>query len=494
MSIYNVVGNSLQNAFSVNGVSMTKLYDVFGNDIFGGDAPPSPGDYDEWTTEYEHTILLARNDWAEEYRADSTIVPFVVTTDQHTLLDDTINGSKFGGALYKYLSKAVNWDEVSASLTLGDVCGSYFSASSLTSMNQKLSVIPSSKRIDVPGNHDVAGAQDYPETMDSIFTYYFNNSEYPDFSRFEKRGFETMVDQVHHIRYVVLSSWYYNIGDTMASYRISSDGIEWLIDILGSDSENDIVIVSHIQPAPGEQITINPQVDGHPYCVAYRGWQAVGGNNLKMQNLLLARKNKTNGTITDADGVIHSFDFSGCTTDLLCTLHGHEHSDRIMYHCGVPTYLFDSYAKSSTGNHPMYFGNIDRTQQRIHLWKVETNNTFQEIIVPFTPHINPCTGIAYPDGQKNVTLTVGESMTLTPIISTEYEDDGTYPTWYPGSYAVRLYPKGPIKSTYVSAVNKWLNGGIITGNKAGTSIVTVWCGPFSDVCNVTVVDPPEEET
>lgn len=492
MSIYDVAGNSLQNIFAVNGEPLAKLYDVLGNDIFGGDTPPSPGDYDEWTTEYEHTILRARNEWATEYRADNAIIPFVTTTDQHGLLDSTVAGSENGGALYKYLSKAIKWDEVSASLTLGDVCGNYFSDSSLMSMNQKLSVIPSSKRIDVPGNHDVNGIRDDAEFMNEVFTYYFDNSAYNEFSRFENRGFETMVDSVRHIRYVVLGSWYYTAGASMSSYRISTEAIDWLIDVLESDLENDIIIVSHIQPSNRSKRETRPPVDGQVYRIYYGRTQAVGGDNLKMQDLLIARKNKTSGTITDSDGVVHSFDFSGCTTDLVCTLHGHEHNDKIHYDCGVPSCIFDSYRHNSL--RPAYLGNIDRARQRIHIWKIENNCTIQQIIVPFVEHYNPCTGIAYPDEQKNVTLTVGESMTLTPIISTEYEDDGTYPVWVQDGFTVRLKPAGKISQEYVSVVNKGLNGGIITGNKAGTSVVYVWCGSFSDICYVTVVAPPEEET
>lgn len=494
MSVYNKSGSLLETVYGVSGLSLLKAYAIDGTVVFDNTVPPSSDDYNIWTTEYEHTILLARDSWAAEYRADNTIVPFIVTTDQHGFMDNTVNGSKYCGALYTYLAKAVKWNEISASFNLGDVCGSHYSASTMESMRAKLSVVPGNKQINTPGNHDMDGIRDDAEAMDNLFTYYFDNSDYNDFSRFEKRGFETMVDPVRHIRYVVLGSWYYTTGASMASYRISTEAIDWLIEILSSDNENDIVIVSHIQPANGSKRTTRPQVDGKIYRIAYSGYNAVGGDSLRMQDLLLARKNKTSGSLTDADAVVHTFDFSNCTTDLVCTLHGHTHADLLHYHCGVPTYTFDSYAKSSSGGHPMYFGNIDRTQQRIHLWKVETNNTIQQIIIPFTEHYNPCTGIAYPDNQKNVTLTVGESMVLTPIISTEYEDDGTYPAWYPDAFTVRLSPSGAVSNTYVSAVNNGLNGGLITAKKAGTSVVKTWCGSFSDICYVTVVDPPEEET
>jgi hypothetical protein len=71
-------------------------------------------------------------------------------------------------------------------------------------------------------------------------------------------------------------------------------------------------------------------------------------------------------TITDSDGVAHDYDFSGCTTDLLCSLHGHTHHDGYLYLNGtLLVSTFDWFADTT-----FFFVLIDREDNQLNVWKV----------------------------------------------------------------------------------------------------------------------------
>ncbi len=86
--------------------------------------------------------------------------------------------------------------------------------------------------------------------------------------------------------------------------------------------------------------------------------------------LFNARKNKTSGTVTDSEGVDHTFDFSGCTTDILCGLHGHTHIDAYNYVGGTETGLMNVSFDWFDGN-TVHFVLIDRVNKKLNVWKVE---------------------------------------------------------------------------------------------------------------------------
>ena len=82
MSVYNKGGTSLSSVYGNTGSSLSEAYDVSGTQVFGGGG----SDYDEWSTEYQHTILQARDAWKSKYRADDSVVPLILHTDQHRRL------------------------------------------------------------------------------------------------------------------------------------------------------------------------------------------------------------------------------------------------------------------------------------------------------------------------------------------------------------------------------------------------------------------------
>ena len=475
MSVYGKSGTELNVVYDTQGISLSEAFDIDGLQVFGGTTPtppPSEDDYNEYSNQYQYQILQARNAWASAYRADSDAVPFVASTDQHGWL--TV--SRGGKALYDYLGLAVNWTECSASMNLGDVCGAAYTESSLNQMQTTFANIPSAKQINIAGNHDVYDLQLDSDAMDTMFDTYFNNSSYSNCTRFEHRGFETMIDTVHKVRYVNIGTWYYNTQVTY-DHRISPDAISWLINVLSSVDNYDIVILSHIAPFArsvghnynDQFVFIYPAVDGDTLKCAKQVKSEPTHFKITIDEIISARKNKTSGTFTDGDDETHSYDFISCTSDVLCTIDGHYHQDWYTYCTGVPSISLDAYGYD---DHPFYFGLIDRTNEYVKFWKVGRTETYV-YTVPFEEHVNPCTAIAL--DQSTVTISVGETITLTPTFSTENQDDGRYPEWF------------AVWRSFTASVAT-VQDGVVTGVSAGTATIRASCGTLYDECVVTVVE------
>lgn len=384
MSVYNVNGTELSKIYSTT-VSLNKAYDIDGDLVFGTD----DSDYNEYSTEYQHTILQARDAWKTEYRADETIVPLILTTDQHQYLNSAHKPT------FDYLGLAIKWNEISASLNLGDVCGAVYTPTTLNAMLTCLSSIPKAKQINVAGNHDVqlnkeeGSSYAYAPLTDELFhtlqETYFNNSSYGGNQsnvRYGFKGMESVVDDAHHIKFCIFAIWYTR-GNPWYQYYAGSEAIEAMISMLSSVDDNDIIVLSHIQPYKDKTMRFNPAVDGKE---ASHGESSPGnanlGYNLALDQLFSDRKAKRSGSIDDIDGVSHSYDFTGCTSDLLCCLSGHSHTDYTLYDPDgkVPAVVFDAYRYD---NVPAYFVNVDRTRQRLNVWKFDQSNNIYNFQVPF---------------------------------------------------------------------------------------------------------------
>ena len=464
MSAYQLDGTSISNLYNIDAELLSHAYDIEGNDILGGVTPSE--DYDEYSNEYQYAILQARNAWATAYRADDDTVPFVLSTDQHGRL----TAAKGGKALYDYLGLAVKWNEASASMNLGDTCGSKYTESTLNAMQTSFDSIPNSKQINIAGNHDVHGLQTDPTALNKLFDDYFNNSAYNDCTRFEHRGFATMIDEAHKIRYVTVGTWDY-ISGVYYDHRISPSAIEWLIQTLSSVDNYDVVILSHISVCISSEMmtVIYPAVDGDILKCAKQTKTEPSHYKIAIDELILARKNKTQGTYEDGDGVMHSYDFRNCTSDVLCTLNGHYHQDWYVYRAGVPSISLDAYGYDE---HPFYLGLIDRTNECVKFWKIGESHTYV-YTVPFEEHVNPCTAVSL--NQSTATIRIGESITLTPTFTCQYQDDGTYPSWF------------ATWRSYTTSVASVLDG-VVTGLAVGTSRIRASVGSLYDECVVTVTE------
>lgn len=361
MSVYNNLGEIIS-PYNINGLSCS-AYDVYGNLL--------TGDYNVATSDYERSILTARNEWITEAREDSSIVPIIIHTDQHDRL--TVNDT-----LFPYLAKAVSWNEISACIGLGDA--SNYSVTAFQNMETCLSVIPKNKQINIWGNHDTW----YGSVNDNILqeehlttlNTYFDNSNYNGNHKYNDYGIEYMIDEARKIKFVVIGGWEYDhdLGG-YSHYVIGSDSMDYIIEMLSQNDGYDIVILSHVQPFRNQTAsswTHPPVEDGESQ--GGGGGMSVGVGvvvvtETQLDKMLIDRQNRASGTVKDSYGNEHPYNFTGCTTDILCCFSGHEHCDKYMWQNeNIPVYLFDAYAYD---NHPFYFVNVDRTKERLNVWKVD---------------------------------------------------------------------------------------------------------------------------
>ena len=358
--------------------------DLLGNPVSAVDLHGNPlGDYNVASSDYERAILTARDAWMAEARADDTIVPLVVHTDQHGRL--TANN-----ALFAYLGKAVPWADASACIGLGDA--SNYSVAAFRAMSECLSCIPRNRQINIWGNHDTwyGTVNDNilgPEHL-SALNPYFDNSAYNGNHRYNDYGIEYMIDEARRIKYVVIGGWEYDhaLGG-YSHYNIGSGSMAGIIDMLSQADGYDIVLLSHIQPFAGQVASdwLHPPVEEG----AQGGGGGMSGNvgtvvnraETTLDQMLIARKNKGSGTVKDSFGGVHSYDFTGCNSDLICCFAGHEHCDKYMWQGGnIPVYLFDGYAYD---NHPIYLVNIDRARERLNIWKIDDTPMVYHYQIPF---------------------------------------------------------------------------------------------------------------
>lgn len=389
MSVYNKSGTELEALYGISGDSLESAYDIAENEVFS--AGGSSGDYDEWSTDYQHTILQARDQWAEAYREDATIIPFVVSTDQHRYL-------KYSKSIYDYLVLALKWSEVSCSMNLGDTCGAIYNTTDLNYMLSCFGNIPKNKQINVAGNHDQQTSKDegssyaYKAIDNDTFTVlqntYFNNSQYDDGTtnvRYGNRGNEYVIDKAHGIKWCIFTTWYYNDnGQVYYDPQLSGEAADAWISMLSANDGYDIIVLSHITPYYHTQWNI-PAVDGNEASVKEGARGTIHKINPRDQiNVMLAdRKAKRSGSIVDYDGNIHTYDFSGCTSDILCIFAGHSHADGYQYSAdgNVPCVVFDAMGYDA---HPIYLVNVDRTNEKVDVWKIGDDSTIYTYSVPFT--------------------------------------------------------------------------------------------------------------
>lgn len=345
--------------FDIKGNVISTIYDMYGGavgtDTDGEPIPPAT------MTDYQTAIINARDAWTDD--ADDQTIPLIISTDQHGYW----TAAK---PMFEFLASYLSWGRISADINLGDCCGGVYSTQDLTSMVLSTRKIPAAKKILVPGNHD-AWIKDgstrlpTPEEWDTMYAdSYFNNSAYgTDYQRGEQ-GIETMVDTAHHVRYVTLNCWDDYYGD-YAKYHQSPGMIDDIIRYLSIADGNDVIVLTHVHMLAGAYAKNYPAVDGNE-ASSTSGAYKDSGMDIGLDTIYAARKNKTAGTYTDAEGVAHPYDFRGCNSDLLCVLAGHVHIDRFT-HAPMLLAEFDAMGYDA---HPVYFVNIDRSNNRLNAWKV----------------------------------------------------------------------------------------------------------------------------
>lgn len=350
----------------------------------------------EGTATFAELFQKVKNEVMDEYRGNMDKIPFILCTDQHGSLSSY-------PAVFQAISSCVNWYDISKFFNLGDTVttswGTFVESTDefttngqLESMINVFAPIPMDKQVNVFGNHDTwcgkQGATGYRVLPLNLLAPYFRNAHG---HRMSNAGYFVVKDDYFNIKYIVVSGYEYNeaAGEVRTYSSASTRQISWLIDELGVDDGYDIVMVSHEPLKPDwAGRTFESQHSGVSSSVnASSRWAYIDTDAI-----FLARKNKTAGTFTDRSGVVHTFDYSGLTGNLLCGLDGHLHYDCSQY-MGNDELLCESFGSFNGSNGGfLYFGLIDRENERLNIWKIShTGLYYENYQVPFSIPANAAT-------------------------------------------------------------------------------------------------------
>lgn len=330
------------------------------------------------TTTFEGVLEQAKNAWMLEYGGNVNKLPVIIHTDQHGWL---ANGQTIGD-VFDTISGMVNWYDISKVINLGDTANSYDNPDDLTAGSTTLenyldamSEVPYSKRIEIFGNHDLAyfvdGVLTFIDSEQSYLQPYFRNI----FARkTNNNGYFVVKDDNFNVKYVVISGFEVDkeIGNGNG-YIMSGKQIAWMIEELQKADGYDVIILSHV-PLWKRATETNP-IDGTTSSTSYSVDAAID-----MDALYAARKNKTSGSVTDRYGITHDYDFSNCNGELLCSLHGHNHSDGYAY--TGDSVLSATFQNFYASPRCLYLVLVDRSNRQLNVWKVDSTPQYQNYQIP----------------------------------------------------------------------------------------------------------------
>lgn len=340
-------------------------YAVSSTSLLGSDAAEDTATVYGLASGFAAAVDEAREEWMCAYGGDWRKIPLIVTTDQH---------GRMNSGLFNMLGRVLSLHDLSKVINLGDtVTDEWWDADAehpllrcdaLEAWCESVKDIPLSRQLNVFGNHDTwyhnytdAGnpvGTRYPSSQAQLNQYFRNIYA----RRGNNNGYFAVTDDAFNVKYVVISGFEYKDGSS--ALRVSTAQMTWLIEELSRNDGYDVVLVSHV---PLHYKTAEMSFpDGAP--TSEQEFRVFG---IDTDALFAARKNKSSGTVTDSDGVQHSYDFSACETPLLCALHGHTHIDAYNYVGGsLLSYSFDRFDGGT-----VFFVLLDRAAQKLMIWKVE---------------------------------------------------------------------------------------------------------------------------
>lgn len=168
----------------------------------------------------------------------------------------------------------------------------------------------------------------------------------------------------HAVKYLCLDLYDHWDSNGSQPYTTSATA-KWMIEELSKKDELDIVLLMH-EPT---MLTYKKRGDSSYTTMTQ------SANMTALFNLFLARKNKTSGTYTAADGTTHSYDFANTDSELLCMLSGHWHDEEYSDADGMTVYVQDWAGANKYGGS---FGLIDRENNLLRIFSFDSVNGVKE--------------------------------------------------------------------------------------------------------------------
>lgn len=318
-------------------------------------------------------MQYAVNQFMEEHSGNMRLIPVMVYTDMH-ILDTSKSVS-----LFNLAADILPEKEMSAYISLGDIVNDKWTDNAEFGLlkNNELEhfltvtgALPKDKRIDVFGNHDTwyvptGGALTYVPNLKYLSPYFNNSAQRRIETCPDNSGNMVIYDGYYMVKYIVIADWDYT---NYAYPAVSTTHWNWIISELSKVDNYDIIILSHIPLWIDENTAIDPFTGN---TIGVDGTVGFVFQNHDADVLWTGRKNKTAGIFTDASGTQHSYDFTNCKGNLLCSFHGHQHKDEYQYVGGeLLEMLYGNFSVHSK----IYFSLIDREERKLKTWRWTDND------------------------------------------------------------------------------------------------------------------------
>ena len=335
MAIYSINGDALTDAYDATGVSLTEAYNIQGEEIFGGSSPTPSDKYGRilnWTISaggWQTNADAQYEVFKTSLQSTPNAIPIFISTDDHG-----------GGAMqeHRWFHNHNVTDNLEAiNINLGDVCVDTFQPTILTEMDLETKWVRN--YFGIGGNHDVKYGNIEPTTS-SLREYFARANCFECVpTTFDTSASYVVYDTIHNVKFVAMDA-YTRVGEgyTMPHPFITQATMNWLISVLSVD-DYDIIFMTH---EPYQGVTYTAYDMSNPPSITADG-TATYSQSQCVWELLKARKNRRSGTVTDDEGVSHSYDFTNCTKDLIVSLHGHTHALRYAKEDNTVTIAFNRF-------------------------------------------------------------------------------------------------------------------------------------------------------
>lgn len=346
MATYDINGNVISGAVTPEEVSEAYLEAIASGKIKVGAVIGATLSYSNVSSETEAGIKNAYAQMLEKYSMlGAKAIPFFATADQH------------GTGFERHrLANNIDVDGLEfVNIGLGDVSPSGWHDDIMNSAFSRTKQIKNF--INVVGNHDAN--YDSEKLEPSKISKVFRTTNLSRVNANDSSTNYVAYDSFRNVKYVVIDPYVINADGTGHTKALTGNAIDFIIEELTKNDGYDIVILTH----------------WYLGTTGTDGWKNRDGSDytsttdnifLNIGQMCSARRNKTAGTITDVDGVSHSYDFSSCESRLLCCLHGHEHAEMYTHLVGMLMYCVN-FAVSGYS----VFGLIDRENDKLYIWQTK---------------------------------------------------------------------------------------------------------------------------
>lgn len=364
MAVYDINGNELLTVYGRYGATLTQAYDVYGNPLLSG------GGGDEWvkTILPYDTNYIINTAWLTSantqrdalialYNQTDDGIPFFIQSDGHGRKNE---GNKGCHNLAEETMQYVR------NIMLGDYASYYSDGNNPRGHKQTSDGIQN--YIPVMGNHEFLNNNSAEALLADLPTLVDSYTPKGAVLGSQTYGYYKVTDDKYNVKYLIGQPYIpdeQNSSGFIAKYL--SDQWEWFIAELSANDGYDIVVLNH-QPYAGTYTRREAQTT-----------KDYTGGSYNLTPILEARKAKTSGTYTDADNNVHSYDFSGCQTDLLCVLHGHTHVEMYIEKTahGYPVYIADVH----DNDYKCCYGLIDRENGKVHFLKFGRSGAWADLVL-----------------------------------------------------------------------------------------------------------------